>query len=257
MAPSAQKLSFFAADNDEARAAKAALEKKHGKHAPEKSDVMVVLGGDGTMLETLHRVYLLGKPVFGMNLGSVGFLMNPYEDDDLEQRIADAGRVDIYPLRMKATDKDGKEYDALAFNEVSLLRETRQAAKLVVSVDEIERIPELVCDGVLIATPAGSTAYNLSAHGPILPLSANVLAITPISAFRPRRWRGALLPRHVNVTIDVLDPGKRPVSATADFTEVRDVRRVEIYQSRSVGCTLLFDPDHHLEERILKEQFLT
>lgn len=247
--------SFFAAKSPKASEAKAALEKKYGTHAPENADVIVVLGGDGTMLETLHAAHKINKPVFGMNFGSVGFLMNPFRDDDLLARLDAAGRVDINPLRMSATDKDGTEHHALAFNEVSLLRETRQAAKLKVAVDDVVRIPELICDGLLLSTPAGSTAYNLSAHGPILPLSANVLAMTPISAFRPRRWRGALLPRHVTTVITVLEADKRGVSATADSTEIRDVRRVEIHQSRSVGCTLLFDPDHHLEERILKEQF--
>ncbi len=254
--PGFSTLSFFAAKSPKASEAKAALEKKYGVHAADKADVIIVLGGDGTMLETLHAVHEFNKPVFGMNFGSVGFLMNPFKEDDLPARLNAAGRVDINPLRMIATDKDGKEHRALAFNEVSLLRETRQAAKLKITVDDVVRIPELVCDGILVATPAGSTAYNLSAHGPILPLSANVLAMTPISAFRPRRWRGALLPRHVNAVIDVLEADKRGVSATADSTEVRDVRRVEVRQSRNVGCTMLFDPDQHLEERILKEQFL-
>jgi NAD+ kinase len=250
------KIAFFAADSAKAAEAKAQLEKQYGSFAPKDADIIVVLGGDGTMLETLHEVHELNKPVYGMNFGSVGFLMNPYKTDDLIARLDAAGRVDIYPLRMIAIDRAGKEHKALAFNEVSLLRETRQAAKLKITVDDVVRIPELVCDGILVSTPAGSTAYNLSAHGPILPLSANVLAMTPISAFRPRRWRGALLPRHVRTMIEVLDDEKRPVSATADSTEVRDIARVEIHQARSVGCTLLFDPDHHLEERILKEQFL-
>jgi NAD+ kinase len=254
--PSPSTIAFLSADTPDALAARASLEKQYGTHAPAQADVIVVLGGDGTMLEALHKTHALGKPVFGINYGSIGFLMNPNKDGDLAARLEKASRVDIYPLRMIATDMKGKKHEALAFNEVSLLRETRQAAKLRITVDDEVRIPELVCDGILVATPAGSTAYNLSANGPILPLSANVLAMTPISAFRPRRWRGALLPRHVRTVLDVLENDKRPVSVTADSLEVRDISQVEIYQSRSVGCTLLFDPDHHLEERILTEQFL-
>lgn len=250
------KIAFLSADTPDASAARASLEKRHGTHAPADADVIVVLGGDGTMLEALHQTHDMGKPVFGINYGSIGFLMNPHKETDLLARLEKASRVDIYPLRMIATDAKGKQHEALAFNEVSLLRETRQTAKLKITVDDEVRIPELVCDGILLATPAGSTAYNLSANGPILPLSANVLAMTPISAFRPRRWRGALLPRHVRTVFDVIEAGKRPVSVTADSLEVRDIKRVEIYQSRSVGCTLLFDPDHHLEDRILTEQFL-
>ncbi len=249
------KFCFFASETYEAQESLKTLEQKYGSTPADQSDTIIVLGGDGTMLETLHKTHELNRPVYGMNLGSVGFLMNPYNPDDLEKRLDKSGKVDIYPLRMKVTDKDNKNYDAIAFNEVSLLRQTRQAAKLKIGVDNVERIPELICDGILVSTPAGSTAYNLSARGPILPLSANVLALTPISAFRPRRWHGALLPRHVSVKIDVLEHDKRPVSATADFTEIRDVKTVEIHQSRSIGSTLLFDPDHHLEERILKEQF--
>lgn len=246
---------FFAAASPEGQAALAEMTTAYGQSAPENSDVIVALGGDGTMLETLHAALPEGKPVYGMNRGSVGFLMNPYRTEDLPRRIAAAQSVTIHPLRMAATGPDGAIHEALAFNEVSLFRESRQAARLRVSVDGIERLPELVCDGILLATPAGSTAYNLSAHGPILPLSANLLALTPISAFRPRRWRGAILPCGVKVTIDILEAGKRPVSATADFTEIRDVVKVEIRESRSVSRTLLFDPDHTLEERGLKEQF--
>jgi len=191
-----------------------------------------------------------------MNLGSVGFLMNPFKAEDLPARLQSAQRVDIHPLRLAATDSHGKTYNAIAFNEVSLLRQTRQAAKLSITVDKVERMAEMTCDGLLLSTPAGSTAYNLSAHGPILPLSANVLALTPISAFRPRRWRGALLPCTSTVDIAVLEDEKRPVLATADFTEIRDVKTLSIHQSKTIGCTILFNPDHHLEERILKEQFL-
>lgn len=251
------KICFFAADTDEAQRALKKMESAHENVSFEEADIAVVLGGDGTMLETLHHVYKSGIPVYGMNCGSVGFLLNSHSPDNLTQRLQEAHKVDIYPLHLKAIDQNDNEYEAIAFNEVSLLRETRQAAKLRISVDGIERIPELVCDGILLATPAGSTAYNLSASGPIIPLSGNVLALTPISAFRPRRWRGALLPSRLQVKIDIHNPEKRPVSATADSKEFRDVKSVEIYQSENDSCTLLFDPDNHLEERILKEQFIS
>lgn len=254
------KLTFLAADTSDAQNALKELREQYEDVGIDKADIVVALGGDGTMLETLHTIYRVDYcqtplPVYGMNCGSVGFLMNPYRPENLMDRLKEAHKVDIYPLHMKTKDAQGQEHEALAFNEVALLRETRQAAKLRISIDSIERIPELVCDGIMLATPAGSTAYNLSAHGPIVPLSANLLALTPISAFRPRRWRGALLPYHVRVGIDVTNPEKRPVSATADSTEIRDVVRVEIKQSDCNGCPLLFDPDHNLEERILKEQF--
>ncbi len=249
------KISFFASGTPEAQTALEDLTSLYKNTPVEESDIIVVIGGDGTMLETLHKTNAHGKPVYGMNCGSVGFLMNPYSLQNLPERLDKAGKVTIYPLRMNVTDKNGKKHEAIAFNEVSLLRETRQAAKLKISVDNTVRIPELICDGALLSTPAGSTAYNLSARGPILPLSANVLALTPISAFRPRRWHGALLPRHVTVRFDILEDEKRPVSATADFTEIRDVKTVEIRQSRSIASTLLFNPDHHLEDRILNEQF--
>jgi NAD+ kinase len=251
------KICFFTADTAEAQSALKKLESAHKNVPFEEADVAVVLGGDGTMLETLHHVYKSGIPVYGMNCGSVGFLLNSHSPDNLTQRLQEAHKVDIYPLHLKAIDQNDNEYEAIAFNEVSLLRETRQAAKLRISVDGIERIPELVCDGILLSTPAGSTAYNLSASGPIIPLSGNVLALTPISAFRPRRWRGALLPSQLQVKIDIHNPEKRPVSATADSKEFRDVKSVEIYQSENDSCTLLFDPDNHLEERILKEQFIS
>ncbi len=250
------KLFFHTSDTPDAHTARKKLEAAHDTADAKDADIIIVLGGDGTMLEALHRHTGLNKPFYGMNFGSVGFLMNPYRPDDLTTRLTKAGKVEIHPLRMEATDESGHRHEAVAFNEVSLLRETRQAAKLKISVDGIERIAELVCDGILLATPAGSTAYNLSAQGPILPLSANVLALTPISAFRPRRWRGALLPCDRIVEIDILESDKRPVSATADSLEFRDIRRITIQQSKNIGCTLLFDPDHHLEERILKEQFL-
>lgn len=254
---SSNKMTFFAAETPEAQDALSTLLGEHKDVGIDNADIVIVLGGDGTLLEALHYSHKNSVPVYGMNCGSVGFLLNPYRPDNLLQRLNDAHRVNIYPLKMIATDVNGQKHEALAFNEVSLLRQTRQAAKLKISVDSIERIPELVCDGILLATPAGSTAYNLSAHGPIIPLSANVLALTPISAFRPRRWRGALLPYNVRVKIDNHNPNKRPVSATADSTEVRDIQSVEILQAASQGCQLLFDPDHNLEERILKEQFIS
>lgn len=252
---SAPKLTFFAADTSAAQDALNLLRQEHEDVGLEKADIVIALGGDGTLLETLHKVYDLGLPVYGMNCGSVGFLLNPFRPQDLLYRLNAAHRVDIFPLHMQAIDQAGKTHEAIAFNEVALLRETRQAAKLQISVDNIERIPELVCDGILLSTPAGSTAYNLSAHGPIIPLSANVLALTPISAFRPRRWRGALLPQHLEVKIDIINAHKRPVSATADSTEIRDVQSVVIKQESTKACHILFDPDHNLEERILKEQF--
>jgi NAD+ kinase len=217
----------------------------------------VPLGGDGFMLESLHRFVGSGKPIFGMHRGSVGFLMNSYRPDGLYERLAAAQPVELHPLEMTAHRAGGSTHQAIAFNEVSLLRETRQAAKLRVSVDNIVRLDELMADGVLLSTPVGSTAYNLSAHGPIIPLGAGVLALTPISAFRPRRWRGALLPHGARVKIDALESDKRPVSAVADFTEVRDVVAVEIHENRDIAMTVLFDHEANLEERVLKEQFLS
>jgi NAD+ kinase len=216
----------------------------------------VALGGDGFMLETLHRHLERHLPIFGMHRGSVGFLMNSYSPDGLMERLIQTDPVRLHPLTMTAICADGRTQTALAINEVALLRQTRQMAKIRISIDGICRLDELMCDGVLLATPAGSTAYNLSAHGPIIPLAADVLALTPISAFRPRRWRGAVLPYTATVTFEILEPGKRPVSAGADSTEVRDVRSVEIRQTRDAELTLLFDHEHNLEERVLKEQFL-
>ena len=249
-------LAFAAADTPEAQEAKTRLEERYGKGDPATADVMVALGGDGFLLETLHATLGRGIPVYGMNRGSVGFLMNEFTDEDLPERLARARRVRLHPLRMRAERVTGEVAEGLAINEVSLLRETRQAAKLRISIDDVVRLPELICDGCLLATPAGSTAYNLSAHGPIVPLRAGILALTPISAFRPRRWRGALLPHDARVRFDILEAAKRPVSAVADFTEVRDVVRVDVCEDRSVALTLLFDPDQTLEERILKEQFM-
>ncbi len=223
---------------------------------PAEADVIVALGGDGFMLRTLHEHLDLDKPFYGMKLGRVGFLMNQYRDDDLEARIRRAHPSTLHALEMRATTAAGEEVVELAFNEVSLLRQSNQAAHLRVTLNGDPKLDELVCDGILVSTPAGSTAYNLSAHGPILPLDANVLALTPISPFRPRRWRGAILPHATRVGLLSLDPEKRPVSATADYHEVRDVLSVEVRQSGQHAVRLLFDPEHNLEQRILDEQFL-
>jgi NAD+ kinase len=251
------RVAFVASDAEAAQRALRDLRQRYGTIDPEWADVIVPLGGDGFMLETLHRFVGSGKPVFGMHRGSVGFLMNPYRLDGLCERLVSATPVELHPLEMIARQTDGRGHRAIAFNEVSLLRETRQAAKLRVTVDDIVRLEELMADGILLATPVGSTAYNLSAHGPIVPLGAGILALTPISAFRPRRWRGALLPHGVQVRIDALESDKRPVSAVADFTEVRDVVSVEIHENRDIGVTALFDGDANLEERVFKEQFLS
>jgi NAD+ kinase len=253
--PSPTSIAFLAADTEEARKALGRLSKRYPPVAPEKASVIVALGGDGMMLETLHRFIGRGMAIYGMNCGTVGFLMNQYGEDDLPARLAEAQLVELHPLAMTARTIAGETVEARAINEVSLLRETRQAAKLTIRIDGVVRMPELICDGVLLSTPAGSTAYNLSAHGPILPLGSGVLALTPISAFRPRRWRGALLPHSAEVVIEVLENAKRPVSAVADYTEVRDVVQVVVREDRSVALKLLFDPEHNLEERILREQF--
>jgi NAD+ kinase len=250
------KIHFTANDTVEAQMALTELTALYGQATGKDCDTVVVLGGDGTLLENIHRVMHWNKPIYGMNRGSVGFLLNPYRAENLIDRMRNAQSVTLYPLHMTAKGRDGKITEALAFNEVSLLRQSRQASKIGIAIDGVERLPELVCDGILVATPAGSTAYNLSAHGPIIPLSANVLALTPISAFRPRRWRGALLPAQATIRFEILEADKRPVSATADYTEVRDVIQVDIAQDSSTGFTLLYDPDYNLEERILMEQFM-
>ena len=250
-----QRIAFAASKTEEAQSVLVALRAAHGEIKPAEADVIVALGGDGFMLQTLHRHRDLGLPVYGMKLGSVGFLMNQFRPDDLLARIARARPTQLRPLEMTAVSESGSTVDAIAFNEVSLLRQTKQAAHIRVSLNGIVRIEELMCDGVLVATPAGSTAYNLSAHGPILPIGSNMLAMTPISPFRPRRWRGAVLPATTEIKFEVLDPYKRPVSATADSSEVRDVVEVLIRESTEHTMTLLFDPEHNLEERILNEQF--
>jgi NAD+ kinase len=249
------RIAVVAAETEAAQRARDELCERYPCVLPDRAEIIVPLGGDGFMLETLHRFLSMGVHIFGMHRGSVGFLMNPYRPDGLMERLAAAQPVVLHPLEMNAVCEQGKRYRALAFNEVSLLRESRQAAKLQVSVDGVVRIDELMADGVLVATPVGSTAYNLSAHGPIIPLGAGVLALTPISAFRPRRWRGALLPHQAKVRIDALETDKRPVSAVADFTEARDVLSVDIHENRHISMTLLFDREFNLEERVLKEQF--
>lgn len=251
-----ERVCFLAAEGDAAQAALNRLRHRYGHSRPEDADVIVTLGGDGFMLETLHRCIAVGAPIYGMNRGTVGFLMNIYREDALLERLDRAQAVTLHPLRMLAWDDSDQQHNALAINEVSLLRESRQAAKIRIRIDDRVRLDELICDGVLVATPAGSTAYNLSAHGPILPMGSDILALTPISAFRPRRWRGALLTHRARVSFEILERDKRPVSAVADYTEVRDVVRVDVREDRSVSLTLLFDPEHNLEERIITEQFL-
>ena len=250
-----RRIAFAAAHSSLAEECRERLVARYGRVPVEAAEVVVALGGDGFMLETLHQILGRSIPVFGMNCGSVGFLMNEFSEDDLPDRIARAQEAVLYPLRMLAATTSGMKQEALALNEVSLLRQLRQAAKLRVTVDGRVRLPELICDGILISTPAGSTAYNLSAHGPIVPLSANLLPLTPLSPFRPRRWRGALLPSTAHVLFEILEADKRPVAAVADFTEVRDVISVAVEEDRSVAATVLFDPDQALSERIIAEQF--
>ena len=249
------RISFLASSAPLAQEARATLSARYGDVAPEHAQVVVALGGDGFMLETMHRVLGRGVAVYGMNCGSVGFMMNAFSEDDLPARLSRTQAASLHPLRMTATTRDGRHHESLALNEVSLLRQLRQAAKIRIMVDGRVRLSELICDGVLVSTPAGSTAYNLSAHGPIVPLSANLLPLTPISAFRPRRWRGALLPSTAQVLFEVLEPDKRPVAAVADFTEVRDVIAVSVREDRGLAATILFDPDQGLQERIIVEQF--
>ena len=240
----------------ESKRIKNIVKEKYGQTGVEEAGVIVALGGDGFMLRTLHRFIESGLPVYGMKLGNVGFLMNRYVKDGLDQRLAKAIPVELNPLCMVVLTDTGDEFSGLAINEVSLLRQTNQAAQIRIIVNDLVKVEELVCDGVLVATAAGSTAYNLSAHGPILPLGTDALAMTPISPFRPRRWKGAILPGSARVKFEVLSHEKRSVSATADYYEVRDVVSVEVFEDKSKSLKLLFDPDHSLEERILNEQFL-
>jgi len=255
MARRFNNVAFVASSTPDAQGALQALKSRYENVVPEEADVIVALGGDGLMLQTLHRFMGTGKPIYGMNKGTVGFLMNEFKEDGLFERLETAERSVAHPLLMVAWDTRGVAHTARAINEVSMLRQTYQAAKLRVSTDSRVRLDELIADGILVATPAGSTAYNLSVNGPILPLNAPLLALTPISAFRPRRWRGALLPDYAKIQIDVLEAENRPVSAVADHTEFRNVSRVHVSMDRSVDLVMLHDPGHSLDERILREQF--
>ena len=246
---------FLASSNEEAIKQKRALEERYGKNTLDNADVIVVLGGDGFMLEAIKNHMSHELPLFGLNYGSIGFLMNSSNQNDLLNRINQSQSIKISPLIMKAMSVNGSIHEAIAINEVSLLRETHQASKIKISVDGNVRLDELICDGVLISTPSGSTAYNLSAHGPILPINADVLALTPISAFRPRRWKGAILNNESNVKFEIIESKKRPVSAVADSTEFRDISSVEVHQSKDQVVELLFDENHSFDERILNEQF--
>lgn len=255
MADAITAICFEAGPSTVAQDARARLVARYGNTDVSLAQAIVALGGDGFMLQTLHKHMDRGLPVYGMKRGTVGFLMNHYHEDNLTERLCQAHTASLHPLRMQARRKDGKVEESLALNEVSLLRETRQAARVKITINGRERLSELVCDGILVATPAGSTAYNLSAYGPILPLDAGVLALTPISPFRPRRWRGALLSRNAAIRLEILEPEKRPVSATADGFEVRNVIAVDVKEVRDISINLMFDPEHNLEERIMGEQF--
>jgi len=250
-----ERLAFVASPGAEALAALTALSAAYGNHPAADADAIIALGGDGLMLQTLHHHMRSGKPIYGMHRGTVGFLMNEYNPGDLGRRLEAARVTVIHPLLMRTTGVDGGHHLHHAINEVYVYRQTHQAARLRMLVDDLERVAELVADGVMVATPAGSTAYNLSVGGPILPINAALMALTPISPFRPRRWRGALLPDGARVVIEVLESEKRPVAAVADHYEVRDIRRVEVVSDKSIAIKMLFDPGHSLEERILREQF--
>jgi NAD+ kinase len=250
-----ERIAFVASPTPEAEAARDEFIQHYGAVAPDAADVVVALGGDGLMLQTLHKFMGSGKPIYGMNRGTIGFLMNEFHSDHLRERLEAADTSVIHPLIMQAVDADAHRHEYRAINEVSLFRESYQAARLRILVDGRERLAELTADGVLVATPAGSTAYNLSVQGPIIPIGAPLLALTPISPFRPRRWRGALLPDKARVTVEVLEPNKRPVAAVADHAEVRHVHKVDIRLDPDVAMHMLFDPGHNLDERILREQF--
>lgn len=251
------KLAFVHSGVELAKDAAAKLTALHGNASLEEADTIVALGGDGFMLHMLHKIIEMDKPIYGINCGTIGFLMNEYNLENLPSRIEAAKEIIIHPLQMTATNQKGETYKSLAINEVSLLRETRQAAKIRISLDDQVRLEELVCDGILVATPAGSTAYNLSAQGSIIPLGSNLLALTPISAFRPRQWRGALIPNKARVELEILESKKRPVSAVADWHEFRDIKTVHVEEDRTTRLRLLFDKGHSLEERILMEQFMS
>jgi NAD+ kinase len=250
-----KRVAFVASQTAEAQQACAALGSRYGNADVSEADAVVALGGDGLMLQTLHRFMSTGKPIYGMHRGTVGFLMNEYSSENLLERLSAAQTTVIHPLRMRTTDVNGQTQEFRAINEVSVFRQTYQAARLRILVDGKERLSELVADGLLIATPAGSTAYNFSVQGPIIPIGSPLLALTPISPFRPRRWRGALLPDKAHVTIEILEAAKRPAAAVADHDEVRSVTRVEVSMDRTISINLLFDPGHNLDERILGEQF--
>jgi len=251
-----EKIAFIANGTDRATSAKKRLAHVYGNYPVAEADVIVTLGGDGFMLNTLEKYMDIDTPIYGLNRGSIGFLMNEFKEEDLIDRLSQAEMAIIHPLDMTAIDHEGKTYQSIAINEVSFLRQTFQAAKLRISVDGHVRLEELICDGIIVATPAGSTAYNLSAQGPILPISSRLLALTPISAFRPRGWRGAILPSEAVIRIEVLEPEKRPVSAAAAHnSEIRHVIDVEVKEKRSVSINMLFDKGHSLEERVLREQF--
>jgi NAD+ kinase len=249
------KLACIASDSEQAQQSRKDLAAKYDFVESDDADVILALGGDGLMLHALHKYIDCDKPIYGLNCGTVGFLMNQLRNEDLIPRVAEAKETCVYPLEMVATTQDGQRHRLLAFNEVSVIRYSHQTANLRLAINGIERIPKLACDGVLVATPMGSTAYNLSAHGPIIPLASNVLALTPVSPFRPRRWHGALLPSSSVVELTNLDPTKRPLGASADFHEVRDVVSLTVREERSKAFRILFDPDHSLEERIFSEQF--
>lgn len=255
--PGSPRLAFVASRAPDAQLAAKRLSRFYGDCDPAEADVIVALGGDGFMLQTLHRFLGVGKPIYGMHRGSIGFLMNEFREDGLAGRIMAAERSVVHPLDMRVTNAAGTQFAARALNEVSLLRQTYQAAKLEISVNDQVRLPELIGDGVLVATPTGSTAYNFSVNGPILPLNAPLIALTPISAYRPRHWRGAVLPDTTRITIRVLEGEKRPVSAVADHFEVRDAVEVHVSMDRSTDLIMLHDPGHSLDERILREQFGT
>jgi NAD+ kinase len=249
------RIAFVAAQTVEAQTELASLTSRYGGASLDDAEVIVALGGDGFMLRTLHRHIARGLPVYGVKVGTVGFLLNPPQSDDLPERIARAHSTLLHPLVADAVSESGATSTALAFNEVSLLRQTKQIAHLRISLNGSVKLDELMCDGIIVSTPAGSTAYNFSAYGPILPLGSQLLAMTPLSPFRPRRWRGAIIPATTDIRIDILDPYKRPVSATADSNEMRDVVEVHVHESREQTMTLLFDPEHNLEQRVLDEQF--
>jgi NAD+ kinase len=248
-------IAFVAGQTPEARDAYARLSAMYGNAEPAQADAIVALGGDGLMLQTLHNFMKSGKPIYGMHRGTVGFLMNDYAVENLRERLDESTATIIHPLLMRATDARGKVHEHRAINEVSLFRQSAQAAHLRVLIDGQERMSELIADGLLVATPAGSTAYNLSVQGPIIPINAPLLALTPISPFRPRRWRGALLPDKATISIEVTEAEKRPVAAVADHDEVRSVRSVEVTMDHTIAINLLFDPGHNLDDRILREQF--